>query len=178
MILGNNFGFEGGSGSGGGSGYDPCFGSFYDTTIQEAELDSPTAMKLNNTDVSCTSGVSIVNDLNGNPTLITVSKAGVYNLQFSAQLYRTAGGSPEDVDIWLRKMNVNVPDSDTKLSMNANGVYLLAAWNWLVNLNVNEYVQIMWAVSNINIHLIYKPENLTTPNPAIPSVIATIQKIS
>lgn len=178
MKFGNNFGFESISSSGGGSGYDPCYGSFYDTTIQSALINTPTAMLLNSTDISCTSNVTIVNDINSKPTLIKVNKAGVYNLQFSAQLYRTAGGSPEDIDIWLRKSGINVPDSDTKLSMNANGVYLLAAWNWLVNLNVSDNVQIMWAVSDNKIQLRYEPANLTTPHPAIPSVIATIQKIN
>ena len=67
------------------SNYLTKFGSFYDTTTQTAlELDTPTPMKFNTTDIS--NGVSIQDD-----TKIVVENNGYYNIQFSAQLDRVSG---------------------------------------------------------------------------------------
>lgn len=178
MNLGS-FGF-----SGGGSviippASVPVYGSFYDKLTQTAlGVDTPTPMQLGGTDPNATSGVTVSNDGLGNPSIIEVSQTGIYNIQFSAQLFRTAGGSPEDIDIWLAINGGEVAFSDTKVSLNSNSVYLVAAWNWFTKLNPLEKLQIMWAVSDTNIVLQAEPQNLVVPHPAVPSVIATIFKVN
>ena len=77
------------------------YGSFYDTTIQNPASNAIVAMKLNTNDV-IGHGVSIANNLSGDPTRITVANAGVYNLQFSAQFENTTANSTV-VNIWLDK---------------------------------------------------------------------------
>ena len=150
-----------------GAGY---YGSFYDTTNQIIPANTATAMTMNTTDIS--NGVSIVAG-----SQITVANTGVYNLQFSAQMFRTAGGTKETLDIWLRKNGLNVPNSDTKISFANNGIYVVAAWNWLVQLNAGENCEIMWAVSANTIRIVYEPEDLVIPHPAIPSVIVTCVQV-
>jgi hypothetical protein len=152
------------------------FGNFLDTTTQTVAIDAIAAMKFNTTVES--SSVSIVNDNLGYPTRITFATPGVYNIQFSAQLYRTSGGSSKDLVIWLRKGGVDVPQSSTKVTLQAGANYLVASWNFLQSISAaGEYYQIMWT-QNDNIELLYEAANLTIPYPSIPSIILTVNKVN
>jgi hypothetical protein len=145
-------------------------GSFYENTTQTATADTPTAMLisqtgfLNNIALSGTSAMQ-VND------------AGYYNVQFSAQLYRTSGGTSQHVDIWLRVNGTDVSDSNTRINVNNNSVYVVAAWNWFVLLSASDTVEIMWSTTAATIELRSEVANLIIPHPATPSVIATINRI-
>lgn len=158
-------------------GYTPVYGSFYDTTTQTVASGGIKAVELNNTDLTATSGVTIVNDAFGRPTKITVSQNGVYDFQFSFQLYRVAGGSSKEAVIWFSLNGTNVPDSATHVTMQSNTVFAVAAWNFFAYLNAGEYAQIMWT-QNDAIDMIYYPENLVVPYPATPSAIVTVNRIS
>lgn len=153
------------------SGYS---GSFYDTTTQTASINTPTAMKLNTTDFA--SGFVIENNVSGFPTRIKALNNGKYNLQFSAQFNRVSGGTAKQIDIWIRISETNVPNSNTTISVQANADKLVASWNWFIQLNANQYVEIMWN-QNDAIDILYIPEDLVIPHPATPSVIATIVQI-
>lgn len=151
------------------------YGYFYDTTIQTCALNGIEAMKFN-TAVQ-TNGVVITNDGLGNPTRITMAYDGVYNIQFSAQLQRTSGGTQKQVSIWLRKNGVDVPNSNTHLTVQANATYLVAAWNFFEFFNAGQYAEIMWSQDDA-IDIYYDPENVTIPHPATPSIILTVNKVS
>lgn len=154
------------------------YGSFYDTTNQIASGNNQVdAMKLNSTDSSATNGISIVNDSFGNPTKITVTKTSIYNIQFSAQLSRTTGGTSRQISIWLRKNGLDMPSTNTHISVQANANKLVAAWNFFVSLNAGDNVQLMWSVQDVAIQILYEAENLSIPHPATPSLIATITEV-
>jgi hypothetical protein len=154
------------------------YGSFYDTTLQIASgVNTVDAMKLNSTDSSATNGISIVNDTFGNPTKITVTKTSTYNIQFSAQLNRIGGGALRQTSIWLRKNGVDVPNTNTHISVQTNSNKVVAAWNFVISLNAGDNVQLMWSVQDIDIELLYEPQNLLIPHPATPSVILTITEV-
>ena len=172
-----DFGFVNQSVTGGGNTFAPYYGSFYDTTDQTCPSGSIKAMQLNTTDATCTSGFSIENNTLAEPTRIKALFPGVYNLQFSTQLYRATQGQQKTCTIWLRKSETNIPDTATIVTMQANADYLVAAWNFYVNLTAGQYVELMWS-QNDDISLQYLPEDLVTPHPAVPSVIATISKIN
>ena len=108
---------------------------------------------------------------------ITAQYNGIYNLQFSAQIQKTQGGSSQDIYIWIRKQGVDVPDSSTKLTLANNGVFIVAAWNFFVSLNAGQYVELMWYATDSHIELFYQANPVSTV-PGIPSVIATINKIN
>ena len=166
-----DFGFLGG---GGGSYISGYYGSFYDTTTQNASINTPTAMKLNTTDFA--SGFVIENNTLGLPTRIKSLFGGKYNLQFSAQINRTSGGTQKQIDICTRVSENNIAWSNTAVSIQANSNKLVTAWNWFVELNPNQYVEIIWNQDDA-IELLAIPEDLITPHPATPSVIATIVQI-
>ena len=150
----------------------PKYGSFFSTQTQTPTINTITAITYNNTDTSSTSGISIVDT-----SKIKVDTDGVYNLQFSAQLNRLSGGVSRQVVIWLRKNGTDVPSTATHVTMQANADFLVASWNFYLQLNANEYAQLMmW--QNDAIELIYEVANTSVPYPIVPSVILTIEKIN
>jgi hypothetical protein len=145
-------------------------GSFYENTTQTTTANTPTAMLisqtgfLNNISIAGTTGMQ-VND------------SGYYNVQFSAQVYRTSGGTSQHVDIWLRVNGTDVSNSNTRINVNNNSIYHVAAWNWFVYLAASDVVEIMWATTSATIQLQSEVANLIIPHPETPSVIATINRI-
>jgi len=157
------------------------YGSFYDVTNQTGLASQILTMKLGNTDIAATSGVSVVNDGVGNPTQITVNQTGVYDIQFSAQMVKNSGNSATRATIWLRKNGIDVPDSATYISFPGNSVYIVAAWNFFVQLNAGEYAQLMWHIdSNVDNGLLiaHEPAGTTPVHPAVPSLIVTVNKVN
>ena len=150
-------------------------GSFFSNVSQSATtINTPKAMTLNNTD-AFSSGVSIVSS-----SRITVDTTGIYNLQFSAQIDRVSGSGTDVIDIWYRKQGLDVADTNTKITIagNVNESKVVASWNFYVSLTANQYVELMYSVTDLAIQLIYETASLTTPHPATPSLIVTISKIS
>ena len=151
------------------------YGSFYDTTDQTVASGEVAAMKFGTTDFS--SGVSITNDISTNPTQISIANTGIFNIQFSAQFYREAGGSAADLVIWLRKNGTDIPNTSTIVHFANNTVYNVAAWNFFVDATAGDDYQIMWTQDDAII-MLHDPENLVVPYPAIPSVILTVSQVS
>ena len=170
-------GTNGSSGSSGVSGASGLYyGSFYDETDQTGARSTLLLMKFGNTDLS--NGVSITNDGFGNPTQITIANAGKYNIQFSAQMVSTTGNSSTRAEIWLRKNGSNVPATTTWISFPGNSVYIVAAWNFLVDASAGDNFQLAWAInSNVDNAVTLAHEAGTALYPSVPSVILTVTQI-
>jgi hypothetical protein len=142
------------------------YGSFYDTTTQTAAaINTAYAMTFNTVDLSV--GVT-----RGTPTSrIYVDTLNVYNVQFSAQVDKTAGGVGL-VWVWLRKNGVNVPDSAGQIRIQGNNAEVLAAWNYIIQLNAGDYIELMWEVDNTSVILL--AEAASAVHPSIPSIILTV----
>jgi hypothetical protein len=144
----------------------PRYGSFYDTTSQTAAvINTAYAMTFNTVDLSV--GVT-----RGTPTSrIYVDRPNVYNVQFSTQLDKTSGGVGL-VWIWLRKNGVNVPDSAGQIRIQGNSAEILAAWNYVIQLNAGDYIELMWEVDDTSVILL--AEAASAVHPSVPSVILTV----
>lgn len=142
------------------------YGSFYDTTTQTAAaINTAYAMTFNSTDIS--QGVYL-----GSPTSrVYVDTHNIYNIQFSAQLDKTAGGVGLTW-IWLRKNGVDVPNSTGQVRIQGNNAEIVTAWNFLLEMNAGDYFELMWEVDATDLQLLYEPA--TAVHPAIPSVILTV----
>lgn len=152
------------------------YGSWYDSTTQTAtDINEPTAIKYDSSDFNV--GVSVDNDIDGKPTLIKVQETGIYNVQFSLQTYRSGGGIEENLWIWLRIKDIDVPYSSTQITFKNNTEYQVQAWNFFVPINAGDYCQLMWAVSDIRIQLVTIPSSLVPIVPDSPSVILTVSKL-
>lgn len=144
----------------------PRYGSFYDTTTQiPAAINVAYAMTFNTVDLSF--GVT-----RGSPTSrIFVDRPNIYNIQFSAQVHKTSGGVGL-VYVWLRKNGTNVPDSTGQIRIQGNDGETLAAWNYIIQLNAGDYIELMWEVDDTSVELL--AEAATAIHPSIPSVILTV----
>ena len=165
-------------------GVDYCV--YSDSTTQVATVDNAKyAMRFNTFEEG--HNISVINDTQANPapTKIKIARAGVYNIAFSAQLDRVSGFGHAEVNIWLRKNGetsvYDVPRTDTKVTLtgNVNAAKVVAAWNFVVSAEANDYFQLMWSPTDHNIHIV-SAAAVTTPGlerPATPSVILTVWRL-
>jgi len=144
--------------------------SYYDTTTQT----NPVASAVNL--VTYNNKVSEYSVTRGTPTSkIFVGERGLYNIQFSIQLDKT-GGSGSDVYIWLRQNGQNVPHSATKVVIDGPNSEIVAAWNFLVLLDVQDYIELAWQSSDTNVVLAAMAASGNIPQ--VPSVIMTVWWVS
>jgi hypothetical protein len=143
------------------------YGSFYSTATQTATvINTAKEVTLNTTDLS--SGVF----LSGSPqSRINVDTDGIYNLQLSVQLDKTAGGTAEFY-IWFRKNGVDVTDSASQIRIQGNNAEIFSALNYFFSLKAGDYIEIMFSVSDLSVELLAVPA--TAPHPGIPSIIVTV----
>jgi hypothetical protein len=163
-----------GNGSGltdtvGGSRY---FGSFLSTTTQTNTAAGNALPMTFDTADAWNSGVQL-----GSPTpnsRIIINNPGVYNIQFSAQLDKTDSGV-DTVDIWLSQDGVNVPNTNTTVTLSGNDDKVVAAWNFLVQTTTaNSYFQLYWTSTDTNLRIFAQGTQINPTRPAIPAVILTV----
>jgi len=150
--------------------YRGYYGSFYDTTnllLTSATTAYP--LPLNTTAEAV--GVSIASG-----SRITVANAGVYNIQFSAQLDKTDGGS-DLVNIWFAKNGVNIPYSNTQILVTGSNGKHVASWNFVLTLAANDYVQIMAQSPDTNMRVVASGTQSNPSRPAVPSSIVTVTQV-
>ena len=171
--LTGSSGVSGTSGVSGASGL--YYGSFYSSTTQQATVPNVTqAVMFENT--AFAQGISIQQDLNGYYTEITFANAGKYNIAFSGQLYHLGGGgSGQNIYMWFRQNGIDIPDSNTRLTVTTNSPYIVAAWNIFVDVQAGDNIQLVGYPTSTSIILQASPA--TGTQPAIPSVILTVNQI-
>jgi len=171
----------------------PFYGAFEDTTTQTiAAVDVAYPMKLNTTDYA--NGISIVSD-GTNPTRITFSTAGTYNLQWSGQFVNSDTGKiPIDIAVWLRKNGNDIAGSTGHLTVPARYVKgptnidgsMIGGWNFFVRVAAGDYIQIMWHADSTNVKIAgvdYYPAlsysaGVTPALPGTASLVVTVSHVA
>ena len=144
------------------------YGNFFDTTTQTiVGVNTHQPVTINTTDIS--NQVSIANSSH-----IVVANSGVYNIQFSLQIDKTQG-SGAHIYIWLRKNGLDVPNSATELAVQGTSSEIVAAWNFVVASNANDYYELM--ISATDVHIRLKAVSASGVVPAIPSVIVSVVSV-
>jgi hypothetical protein len=152
------------------------YGAFQDSTDQTAVSTTVAyPVTFNTTDFS--NGVTVVSN-----SRITVTNAGIYNLQFSIQLTNTTNAS-QDVDVWFRLNGTNVPASNSRFGLAprkspSDPFHIIAALNYFVSLNATDYVEIVWRTTDTGVYIEHYPVSASPTRPAIPSAIATLSFVS
>jgi len=154
----------------------PFYGAFHDRANQTNPVaNAVNIVQMDNTDLS--RGVVVRNDLTPRPTQITFQNGGIYDIQFSAQVVKT-DSNQDTMDIWLRQNGVDVPWTTTRFTLVGNNAKGVAAWDWMVQVEKNDYVQIAWCSPDVDV-LLEAQSGLTVPTrPAIPSVIVTVLPVA
>ena len=158
-----------------GSGVRFPYGAFSDFTSQTATVNTATLMALDTTDFS--NGVTLVTG-----SKITTATAGIYNLQFSAQL-ENLDNAPQDVFIWLKQNGTDIVGSTGKVGMPARksaGVpfHDIKGWNYFLSMNAGDYVQIYWSTTNASVTIQTYAASGTPTKPSTASVVATLSFVS
>jgi hypothetical protein len=119
-------------------------------------------------------------------TKLTVTSAGIYNLQFSAQFINTDVAA-HDIDIWFRK-NATTPTGAG--IANSNSIFtvhsshggidgrLIAGLNYMIQLAAADFVEIMWHGDDLGLSIATIAAGSTPTTPQAPGVIATLQFVS
>lgn len=164
-------------------------GNFWDVTTQgpaggiSSATNTAYPVYLGQADTANNQGVSVTSgpgDASGRASYLTFTHAGEYNIAFSAQLLRTQGGSTDIVSIWLRKNGVNEPNTNTDITLVANGQRHVAAWNFFVPVTCNptcDTYQLMWSADGSYTNLWSQAAQTNPDRPAIPSVILTVNQV-
>jgi len=149
------------------------YGAFSSDQDQTTTANTATLMTLNTTDFS--NGVSI------NTSKITVEYAGIYNLQFSTQFANT-NSNVQDVYIWLRQNEVDIPGSTGFVSVpgshGGTDGHSIVGWNYFLNMNANDHVEIYWSVPNVAVTIQHLAASGTPTKPSTQSVVATLSFVS
>lgn len=160
----------------GGKYINTPYGAFQDGTDQvAANTTTAYAVTFDTTDYS--NGVTL-----SNSSRLNVSQAGIYDIQFSIQFKNTTNDG-QDVDVWFRKNGTNIANSNSRFHVVArkstgDPSHLIAALNFFVSLSANDYVEIMWRPSHVDVSIEHFATSSSPTRPAVPSVIATLSFMS
>ena len=149
--------------------YPFSYGSFSSSSTQTATNPNTEYLMTYNT-TALSSGVSI------SGSQISITNAGVYNIQFSAQLYQPSGGSAL-IDIWFKKNGTNIANTNTKIAI-ANSTETVAAWNIVESFTAGQYVELAWSTTTGGSQLLAAGTQTSPTRPAIPSVIVTVTRVA
>jgi hypothetical protein len=146
------------------------YGQFYDTTTQTAAaINTAYAMKFNTS--SNRYGVYVDPT---DSTRIKVTRPAVYNMQFSLQLDKTAGGAGL-FWVWGRINGTNIADSASEVRIQGNNAEVFVAANLFVSMSDGDYFQLMWAVDDTSVQVQSKAAAGVVPG--IPSAILTMTQV-
>jgi hypothetical protein len=160
----------------GGKYLNAPYGAFQDSTDQvAANTTTAYAITFNTTDFS--NGVTL-----SNSSRLNVSQSGIYNIQFSIQFTNTTNAS-QDVDVWFKKNGTNIDKSNSRFGFAPRkGVgdpfHTIAAINYFLSLNANDYVEIMWRPTDVGVNIEQYPAGTSPTRPAVPSAIVTLSFVS
>jgi len=146
-------------------------GVFSDTTVQShTAINTPKAVTFNTTEASF--GIHIDP---AHTSRVVCDVAGLYNFQFSAQVQMTGGGGNlADIWIWPRINGVNVPRSNSHLTIHGNETDV-PAWNFMLPMLAGDYFELIWVTASLAIT--FDSDPAPAFGPSIPSVILTVDKI-
>jgi hypothetical protein len=163
-------------GARGGQYVNTPYGAFQDATDQTAaNTTTAYAITFDTTDFS--NGVTL-----SNSSRLNVSQAGLYNVQFSIQFKNTTNDS-QDVDVWFRKNGTDIAKSNSRFGLAprktaGDPYHTIGALNFFVDLAANDYLQIMWRVSDTGVSIEHYAAGTSPTRPVVPSVIATLSYVS
>ena len=152
------------------------YGAFQDSTDQTAaNTTTAYSVNLNTTDYS--NGVTL-----SNSSRLNVKNYGIYNVQFSLQFKNTTNDS-QDVDVWFSKNGTNVDNSNSRFALpqrksSGDPSHLIAAMNFFIELQANDYIELKWRVSDTGVSLEQYGTSTSPTRPTVPSAIVTVQYVA
>jgi hypothetical protein len=146
-----------------------------DTDQAATTTTAANIMSFSTTDYSL--GASLVSN-----TKLTAGYAGLYNIQFSAQLINTTN-DVQEVSIWFSKNGTNVAGSNSEFGVpqrksTGTASRVIAGLNFFIALQKDDYIELIWRPSDIGVSIEHFAAQTTPDRPATPSIIATMSYLS
>lgn len=114
--------------------------------------------------------------INGPTTsYITVNYSGIYNFQFSGML-RSSSASGKTVYIWINRNGTDVGYTTREYLIAGSGGVMEINWNFNIDVQAGQYIQIMWSGDDIDLTLDSVPA--TSPHPGVPSAVVAVTFVS
>jgi hypothetical protein len=145
------------------------YGVFSSSVNQSApSINTPHNVHFQNTDIA--SGIRIVDQ-----NKITIDNAGLYSFDFRLQL-TSSNSSQKEMYIWARKNGVDVPRSTSKVTLSGNGIELVPSWSFSLSMQIGDYFELMYAVSDLAITI--NAPNGVSFAPSTPSATLRVSQIN
>jgi len=159
------------TGVNGGQYVDCPNGLFFNTAPQTvAAINTGEAIVFNNTYLH-----NAVDRNTIDTSKIEIGISGIYNFQYTGQL-KSSNASSKTVWIWLVRNGTTIGYSTRAYTLSLNNEYKEISWNFNIDMLAGQYLQIYWAVSDINVTL--TAEAASTPHPGIPSSVLAVNFIA
>lgn len=150
------------------------YGTFYDTGVQSAAANTPTAITFNTS--ADTRHTSI-----GTPTSRVMFDAdGLTTITFSIQ-FTNSSASEDDVYVWLRKNGVDVPYTASAVTVpkkhgSADGSVIMTV-NFHEVYGPGDYLELYWLTTSGTSTISTIPASLSPARPASPGIVLTVSQV-
>jgi hypothetical protein len=111
----------------------------------------------------------------GTDSRIYVDVGGVYNFQFSGQLL-SGSASAKQVYIWISRNGTDIGYSTHQYTVSGSGNHLNISWNFDIDLDAGEYIEMQWAADDTNMKL--EAAVATALHPGMPSAVMAVNFIA
>lgn len=108
-------------------------------------------------------------------TKITVDIGGVYNFQYSSALVST-NASLKTAWVWIVRNGVPIGYSTNAYTISGSGTATIIAWNFNIDLDVGEYIQLYWGADNLNVTI--STTAPVAPHTGIPASVLAVNFIA
>lgn len=106
---------------------------------------------------------------------VYVDIGGVYNFQFSGQLL-SGSSSAKQVYIWIARNGTDIGYSTHQYTVSGSNTHLNISWNFDIDLDQGEYVEMRWAADDTNMKL--EAAVATALHPGMPSAVMAVNFIA
>jgi hypothetical protein len=106
---------------------------------------------------------------------VYVDIGGVYNFQFSGQLL-SGSASAKQVYIWISRNGTDIGYSTHQYTVSGSGNHLNISWNFDIDLDAGEYIEMKWAADDTNMKL--EAAVATALHPGMPSAVMAVNFIA
>lgn len=111
----------------------------------------------------------------GSTSEIEVTISGVYNFQYSGQV-KTTSAADKNLYLWIARNGTDIGYSTHAWTFHDNNHYAEISWNFNIDLDVGEYIELQIASDSTDIRL--DAEAATAPHPGIPSSVLAVNFIA
>jgi hypothetical protein len=145
----------------------PRRAAFANSATQTAVVSTATAVTFNTT--TFTNGIGLVSS-----SQVTPGQAGDYLVSYRVQFDKLSGGDGP-AWVWLRKNGVDVANTTLHWHVKGNDAEVAISTSILIQLGQTDYLQLMWATTDVNVILLAPPA--TAYSPAGPSALLNIIQV-